>query len=139
MLRAGLALPIRCPSHLPSFTLSLSLMLSGALAEYHARLRASALSLCKDGNYWPIRPLATCTVWVALDRSDTGNGCLRVRRPFVPPVSHPHTRTVTRTRFIPHPSVPATLALDGVPACCFWGRPSRLVVAAAFPVRGPWL
>lgn len=32
----------------------------------------------QDGNYWPIRPLTTCTVWVALDRSDVGNGCLRV-------------------------------------------------------------
>lgn len=32
----------------------------------------------QDGHYWPIRPLATCTVWVALDRSDTSNGCLRV-------------------------------------------------------------
>ncbi len=32
----------------------------------------------QDGHYWPIRPLATCTVWVALDRSDRSNGCLRV-------------------------------------------------------------
>jgi hypothetical protein len=32
----------------------------------------------QDGHYWPIRPLATCTVWIALDRSDTGNGCMRV-------------------------------------------------------------
>ena len=32
----------------------------------------------QDGNYWPIRPLATCTVWLALDRSDRDNGCLRV-------------------------------------------------------------
>jgi ectoine hydroxylase-related dioxygenase (phytanoyl-CoA dioxygenase family) len=32
----------------------------------------------QDGHYWPIRPLATCTVWVALEDSDTGNGCLRV-------------------------------------------------------------
>ena len=32
----------------------------------------------QDGHYWPIRPLATCTVWVALDRSDISNGCLRV-------------------------------------------------------------
>lgn len=32
----------------------------------------------QDGHYWPIRPLATCTVWVALERSDRGNGCLRV-------------------------------------------------------------
>jgi ectoine hydroxylase-related dioxygenase (phytanoyl-CoA dioxygenase family) len=32
----------------------------------------------QDGHYWPIRPLATCTVWVALEDSDVGNGCLRV-------------------------------------------------------------
>jgi ectoine hydroxylase-related dioxygenase (phytanoyl-CoA dioxygenase family) len=32
----------------------------------------------QDGHYWPIRPLATCTAWIALDRSDTENGCLRV-------------------------------------------------------------
>jgi hypothetical protein len=32
----------------------------------------------QDGHYWPIRPLATCTVWLAIDRSDTTNGCLRV-------------------------------------------------------------
>jgi Phytanoyl-CoA dioxygenase (PhyH) len=32
----------------------------------------------QDGHYWPIRPLATCTVWVALDSSTKENGCLRV-------------------------------------------------------------
>ena len=32
----------------------------------------------QDGHYWPIRPLATCTVWVALEPSNKGNGCLRV-------------------------------------------------------------
>ena len=32
----------------------------------------------QDGHYWPIRPLATVTVWVALDPSTTANGCLRV-------------------------------------------------------------
>jgi ectoine hydroxylase-related dioxygenase (phytanoyl-CoA dioxygenase family) len=32
----------------------------------------------QDGHYWPIRPLATCTVWVALEPSTTQNGCLRV-------------------------------------------------------------
>jgi hypothetical protein len=32
----------------------------------------------QDGHYWPIRPLATCTVWMALDRSDRENGCLQV-------------------------------------------------------------
>jgi Phytanoyl-CoA dioxygenase (PhyH) len=32
----------------------------------------------QDGHYWPIRPLATCTVWVALEESLIENGCLRV-------------------------------------------------------------
>jgi hypothetical protein len=32
----------------------------------------------QDGHYWPIRPLATCTAWVALDDSTVENGCLRV-------------------------------------------------------------
>lgn len=32
----------------------------------------------QDGQYWPIRPLATCTAWLALDDSMRENGCLRV-------------------------------------------------------------
>jgi hypothetical protein len=32
----------------------------------------------QDGHYWPIRPLANCTVWVAIEASTAGNGCLRV-------------------------------------------------------------
>ena len=32
----------------------------------------------QDGHYWPIRPLANCTVWVALEPSTKANGCLRV-------------------------------------------------------------
>ncbi|MDB5913511.1 MAG: phytanoyl-CoA dioxygenase family protein [Ramlibacter sp.] len=32
----------------------------------------------QDGHYWPIRPLANCTVWVALEESAIENGCLRV-------------------------------------------------------------
>ncbi|QXD25104.1 phytanoyl-CoA dioxygenase family protein [Opitutia bacterium ISCC 51] len=32
----------------------------------------------QDGQYWPIRPLATCTVWIAIDDSVAENGCLRV-------------------------------------------------------------
>lgn len=32
----------------------------------------------QDGHYWPILPLATCTVWVALEESKIENGCLRV-------------------------------------------------------------
>ena len=32
----------------------------------------------QDGHYWPIRPLATCTAWIAIDDSFVENGCLRV-------------------------------------------------------------
>lgn len=34
----------------------------------------------QDGSYWPLRPMNVLTLWVAVDRSDTGNGCLRVIR-----------------------------------------------------------
>src|SRR5690606_26355136 len=34
----------------------------------------------QDGEYWPIQPLATCTVLLALDGSTPENGCLRVIR-----------------------------------------------------------
>lgn len=32
----------------------------------------------QDAQYWPIRPLETCTVWIAFDPSTPENGCLRV-------------------------------------------------------------
>jgi len=32
----------------------------------------------QDGEYWPIRPLATCTVWIAIDEATSDNGCLEV-------------------------------------------------------------
>ena len=31
----------------------------------------------QDGQYWPIRPLATCTAWLAIDDSTPENGCLK--------------------------------------------------------------
>lgn len=34
----------------------------------------------QDGEYWPMRPLATCTVWMAIDDATTENGCLQVIR-----------------------------------------------------------
>lgn len=39
----------------------------------------------QDGQYWPIRPLATVTAWIAIDPVDEDNGCLRVI-----PGSHHH-------------------------------------------------
>lgn len=45
----------------------------------------------QDGHYWPIRPLATCTAWVALEPSTIENGCLRViPRSHRGNVLHPH-------------------------------------------------
>ncbi|MDG2481326.1 MAG: phytanoyl-CoA dioxygenase family protein [Alphaproteobacteria bacterium] len=32
----------------------------------------------QDGEYWEMRPLATCTVWIAIDDTTTENGCMRV-------------------------------------------------------------
>ena len=31
----------------------------------------------QDGEYWPIRPMATCSVWLAIDEASEENGCLR--------------------------------------------------------------
>ena len=31
----------------------------------------------QDGEYWPMRPLATCSVWIAIDDATSENGCLR--------------------------------------------------------------
>jgi ectoine hydroxylase-related dioxygenase (phytanoyl-CoA dioxygenase family) len=31
----------------------------------------------QDGQYWPIRPLATCSAWIALDDVSPENGCMR--------------------------------------------------------------
>jgi len=45
----------------------------------------------QDGHYWPIRPLANVTVWVALDASTTENGCLRViPKSHQAKITHPH-------------------------------------------------
>ena len=34
----------------------------------------------QDGEYWPLRPLATCTVWLAIDEATVENGCVK----FIP-------------------------------------------------------
>jgi ectoine hydroxylase-related dioxygenase (phytanoyl-CoA dioxygenase family) len=43
----------------------------------------------QDGEYWPIVPLATCTVWIAIDEATVENGCLR----YIPG-SHKQSRLV---------------------------------------------
>lgn len=31
----------------------------------------------QDSNWWPMRPLVTCTMWLAIDDANVSNGCLR--------------------------------------------------------------
>lgn len=51
----------------------------------------------QDGQYWPIRPLATVTAWIAIDSVDQENGCLRViPGSHQPPTLHQHTRNDSR-------------------------------------------
>ena len=47
----------------------------------------------QDAQYWPIRPLETTTVWIAVDPSTQENGCLRVV-----PGSHLTGRIVEHSR-----------------------------------------
>ncbi|MEM7294190.1 MAG: phytanoyl-CoA dioxygenase family protein, partial [Pseudomonadota bacterium] len=43
-------------------------------------LKGKATPWHQDGDYYPIRPLETITVWIALDDATTENGCMR----FIP-------------------------------------------------------
>jgi hypothetical protein len=40
-------------------------------------LTGKAIPWHQDGQYWPIRPIATCSVWIALDDALPENGCMR--------------------------------------------------------------
>ena len=74
----------------------------------------------QDGQYWPIRPLATCTVWIALDDSTPENGCMR----YIPG-SH-RARTIHHHR----PDERPDLALNQTVAAVDAGRARDVVLAA---------
>ena len=40
-------------------------------------LTGKAIPWHQDGQYWPIWPIATCSVWIALDDAMPENGCMR--------------------------------------------------------------
>ncbi|MEM7743048.1 MAG: phytanoyl-CoA dioxygenase family protein [Pseudomonadota bacterium] len=62
----------------------------------------------QDGQYWPIRPLATCTVWIAIDAATRENGCLR----YIPG-SHKSTRLMGHdTNNSPHVTLNQELKAD---------------------------
>ena len=60
----------------------------------------------QDGEYWPIHPLATCTVWIAIDAATPENGCLRVI-----PGSHQSQRLAKHNRS-DAPNIALNLELD---------------------------
>jgi hypothetical protein len=67
----------------------------------------------QDGHYWPIRPLATATAWIALDDSTVDNGCMRVipgshRRGLLPHAKAPRDRVVLDLEVDPSAYDPAS-------------------------------
>lgn len=60
----------------------------------------------QDGRYWPIRPPATVTAWIAIDDTTVGNGCMRVL-----PGSHTSGRHY-RHRSDPRPDLALDLVID---------------------------
>ena len=45
---------------------------------FYDHINGHATPWHQDGQYWPIRPLATCTVWLAIDDANVENGYLRL-------------------------------------------------------------
>ena len=89
----------------------------------------------QDGEYWPIRPLASEAVWIAIDESNENNGCLKIL-----------TGSNTALMLLPHQSLSGkSAALDkeikpefieskdvvSVPL-----EPSQMVVFGAFTAHG---
>lgn len=62
----------------------------------------------QDGQYWPIRPIATCSVWLALDAATRENGCLR----FIPGSHRARTVAEHNVNDDPNLSLPLELAKD---------------------------
>ena len=71
----------------------------------------------QDGQYWPIRPLATCTVWLAVDDSDCENGCLTVIPGSHRDRVHFRHRTRTDDNIVLNQAVDDHRAFDRPPAC----------------------
>ena len=52
---------------------------SGSPAHRTSRVRNEPIIL-QDGSYWPLEPMKVISLWLAVDESTVGNGCLRVVR-----------------------------------------------------------
>ena len=65
----------------------------------------------QDGCYWPMRPLESCTVWIALDHVTPENGCMRII-----PGSHKERRLSTHVITEgDHVNLRQTVAADEMP------------------------
>lgn len=71
----------------------------------------------QDGQYWPIRPLATCTLWLALDQSDQGNGCLEVLPGSHKREIHFNHRTEDRKDLVLNQAIDDPRLADAEPEC----------------------
>lgn len=71
----------------------------------------------QDGSYWPLEPMEVITAWLAVDDSDTENGCMRVipgshRGPRLP--HHPHEKKAVLHTEIAVADVDESRAMDVV-------------------------
>lgn len=76
----------------------------------------------QDGHFWPIRPLATCTVWIALDDVDAENGGMMFvpgshrTRELYPHAEQPSEESALNAELVPEHVDLARAEVDDLPA-----------------------
>ncbi len=89
----------------------------------------------QDGHYWPIRPLANCTVWVALEPSTVENGCLQViPRSHLGQQLHPHLHE-DRTDLTLNQRMAAG-TFDAASAVCLELQPGQMSLHDVYMIHG---
>jgi hypothetical protein len=78
----------------------------------------------QDGHFWPIRPLATCTVWIALDNVDAENGGMMFipgshrTRELYPHADQPSEESALNAELTPEHVDLTKAEVDSLPAGC---------------------
>ena len=76
----------------------------------------------QDGHFWPIRPLATCTVWIAIDDVDAENGGMLYvpgshrTRELYPHAEQPSEESALNAELVPEHVDLARAEVDDLPA-----------------------
>jgi len=76
----------------------------------------------QDGHFWPIRPLATCTVWIALDDVDAENGGMMFvpgsqrTRELYPHAEQPSEESALNAELMPEHVDLKAAQIDSLPA-----------------------